>query len=265
MRLVVSGLRSSVSLSLLVSSFAVRAADRASFDTITFDSLEGAAKFITSDCQTILGACRTTGRLLYRGEKALPLKTATLVRAKGDLLSPDTYKDSGLAAGVAAADYFTSLDKAVLGGALVGPGHLATSSQKDASYWGPLYSIFPTDDELKFGSMTKYKAFWADEWSTPQGSPRGTGAFFWRGESFDNFLADNLRLNGGLESALASEHEVLFHSPTGYVAVPIALEPRLLKLLEIEAFSPTVRPVCAADMELDGAAPLRLMDPLAQL
>jgi len=248
-RSVFAGLLSSTSL--VFSSLAVSAA-ASSDKMLPFDSLEQAAEFISTDCQTILKASRNTGRLLYRGEKKLPMKVAALVRTEGDLLSPDTFVESSSAAGVAAADYFNSLDKVLLSGMLVGPGHIATSSQKDASYWGPLYSIFPTDEKLNFGSLTKFKSFWMDEWSTPQGSPAGAGAFFWRGEeSLSKFLAGNLRLNGGLESALASEHEILFHSPRGFVAVPIALEAQLLQLLQIDAFSPTIRAVRAGDMKIE--------------
>jgi len=225
----------------------------AELDSTQFNDITATSDFIESNCKTVLGACRNTGRLLYRGETRFSSKLATLVKEdKSDLLSPETYKSVSVASGVAAADYFKFLDLTVLDGTLISSGHIATSSQKDASTWGPLFSIWPLDAGLQYGTFRKYRTLWSDDWSTPQGAPLGIGAFFWRsGSSLSLFLKNNLVVNTGLESSLSSEHEVVFSAPMGYVAVPVRFENRLLECLRIDPFQPEVIPLRGGQMELD--------------
>jgi len=225
----------------------------AELESTQFSDIVATSEFIESNCKTVLGACRNTGRLLYRGETRFSSKLATLVKEyKSDLFSPETYKSDSVASGVAAADFFKFLDRAVLDGKLISSGHIATSSQKDASMWGPLFSIWPLDAEFQFGTFRKYRTFWSDDWSTPQGAPLGVGAFFWRSEPrLALFLKSNLVVNSGLEASLSSEHEIVFSAPKGYVAVPVGFENRLLECLRIDAFQPEIRPLRGGQMELD--------------
>lgn len=219
-------------------------------DQSSFNNLENAADFITKNCQTILKSTSNTGRCLYRGELNLG-KQASLENPNGDLLSKSTYSSSSAAVGVAAADYFKFLDGVLLNGSLVKYGHICTSSQRDASAWGPVYSIWPLDQGLHYMSFLKYRSLWDDEWSTPQ-TRQSEGAFFWRNpETLSRFLDKNCRIDTGLESALASEHEILFCNDGGYVAVPISQESKLLRHLNIDAFSPEVIPTRSQAMDVD--------------
>ena len=216
-----------------------------------FDSLDDAAAFIRNKCTAILAASTNTGLALYRGENGLPPGAAVVLASEGDLLNPATYSQNSKAAGIAAADYFKELNNAVANGKVIRSGHIATSSQRDASVWGPCYSVWPVDSGLVYASFAKFRTLFSDEWATPQGAPPGAGPFFWRNPpAFANFLANNLRVNSGLESALSSQHEVCF-SADEYVAIPIALEGRLFRLLSIEPFSPSVKPLRIAGGEVD--------------
>ena len=227
-------------------------------DGKAFESLSSAAAFIEANCRTMVKAARATGLVLYRGETQLATSSPSLITTRaGDLLDPKTYQKDSEAAGVAAADYFAALDKALDNGSIVRNGHIATSSQREASVWGPIYSIWPSDDGLRYASMSKYSKLWDDDWSTPQGSPAKLGAFFWRGPKMTEFIKDNVRIDYGLESALSSQHEVVFTAPKGFVAVPVSQEYKLLELLGIEAFSPEIKPSRAKDMTVDDV-PIKL-------
>lgn len=247
----------SVSSSMIAGASLVSAAAAASASTSTttssFSTIEEAAKFIEQKCGRTLAANRNSGRFFYRGESALPKRQASLVVSAGDLLSPETYNETGSAEGVAAADYFKSLDQTVLEGVgLFSTGHICTSSQKAASLWGPLYTIFPLDEKLNFLFYRKEPELWQGAWSTPQGAPRGASAFFWRDKEYLRaFLKGNAVINNGLEGALSSEHELVFSSNGGYVAIPIAFENKVATMLGVEPFSPSVIPGVASQMEVD--------------
>jgi len=246
----------SVTSSLLVGASLVSAAAAASASssTTTFTSIEEAAKYIEQNCGKTLSANRNSGRFFYRGESALPKRQASLVVSAGDLLSPQTYAETGSQAeGVAAADYFKSLDQAVLDGVgLFATGHICTSSQQAASLWGPLHTVFPLDERLNFLYYRKESELWQGAWSTPQGAPRGAPAFFWRDKEYLRaFLRDNAVISSGLEGALSSEHELVFSNNGGYVAIPIAFENKVAALLGVEQFSPSVTPARASQMEVD--------------
>ena len=69
----------------------------AELESTQFSDIVATSEFIESNCKTVLGACRNTGRLLYRGETRFSSKLATLVKEdKSDLFSPETYKSDSV-------------------------------------------------------------------------------------------------------------------------------------------------------------------------
>lgn len=163
-----------------------------------------------------------------------------------DLLDSATYISP------VASDYFKTLDEAILRGvgldekdvasgktARVHPsiGHIATSDVGRASQWGEVISCWPLD-ELSYAVLKVENEWWNDEWTTVQGK---RGPLFWRNpEALTKLISNEILFDSGLEGALSNGKEVLFSSTStlgSFYSMPLYLEPKLLKLLDIKPFS----------------------------
>lgn len=133
-----------------------------------------------------------------------------------------------------------------------------------------LVQVWPFDN-MRFAWLKRNPEFWNDEWTNLQG-PRGP--LFWHNEpSVKRFLSEEVNIGIGLDSAIESEHEVLFTSELppriktylqskykesfpvndrfipAYVAVPVSLENKLLALLDVEPYSSSISITVAEPME----------------
>lgn len=170
-------------------------------------SMTVAAAAIQAFCPaTWINATRAAGAFLYRGEgdRVQPVR----LNPPPDLLNGVAYGEKGAA-------YFAALDRGLehLSEGLVvprlGAGHLCGSA-KAASLWGHACSIWPLG-------------------TTTYAWPR-TSAVFWEGQGPGTPISEVVA-NQGLEEAIRQEHEVLFQSEFGWLAVPLDDDMSLLKKL----------------------------------
>jgi len=244
-------------------------------------TVQEAADLIRGSCTQTLSAVRNTGRLLYRGEAAESLATTapTILAPAFDLLSNRTYSPL-------AADYFRCLDSYMAGVGAGGEprfpvtprnGHLATSDVVAASEWGVPVSVWPLDAGLHFAWLLNDVNWWDNDWGLPRGK---RGPLFWRsGALLETFVQKEVRYDRSMESALAKGGELLFGNCAcrdgagtcaacagtraaagpgvgvgagAYVAVPLRLEPQLLRLLDVQPFSSSARVSLAPSIVVDG-------------
>lgn len=214
-------------------------------------SIEAAAKFIQQNCTVFLKAARESGHLVYRGERNGNGQSAIRSPAY-DLLETGTYADFS----DITADYFRNIDRYLLqqGQQQCRPsiGHLAVADLITASQWGAVESVWPVDDGLHY-SWLRGGPWWRAQWSRVQNSDRPP--FFWRSPTLiKNFLDEELVVDEQLANAMNRGAEILFSNNANgsYLAVPFALESKLLKLLSIEPFTTTsVIKVSTKTMQLD--------------
>ena len=172
--------------------------------------LSSAAELINKQCPPeFLRTVALSRRFLYRGEG---LQQPMVLSPAPDLLQSDTYGDER------AVKYFACLETTLAAqGALARPstGHIGTSCRADAEVWGAAASVWPVQvSHLAYAWPLYRRAFWEGGVSAP---PCERPA---------------LRIDAGLERALAQEHEVLFAS-VSFVAVPAKYDVRLRAALHL--------------------------------
>eukprot|EP01036_Dinobryon_divergens_P029251 gene29251-38321_t len=215
-------------------------------------SVDAASRMILSLCSQTVEASRLTGRILYRGEgeesgeSNLERCKLIFIENSTDLTVEGTYVSNPQAA----ADYFSSLDRALCSsytnslsaqskvlsrllsfrpGSLpyiadqsVRPkyGHLATSDIQAASAWGIPVSVWPVDVGFHYAWLRTQSDWWQDEWTRAAPAPRSSSArlnwkqpFFWRSpQLLMEFIKSEVRQDIALETALYTGKELLFSS-----------------------------------------------------
>jgi len=130
------------------------------------------------------------------------------------------------------------------------------------------------DEGLHYAWLQGQQNWWNPEWAFPQSA---MGPTFWRATPLlQRFVADQLRYDRGIEAALANENEVLFGnvitdkisrerviSSGQFVAIPLRLEPSMLRLLDVIPFSTKPKVLLSKErMQLSGTPVRKRLDPL---
>ena len=215
------------------------------FPRIESISVNAASTMILNLCSKTVDAARFTGRILYRGEgeenESSKLEQCKLVCIENltDLTAEGTYVSNPLAA----ADYFSSLDRALFSSYTYslsengndlerllsyGPdslpfiaeqsirlkyGHLATSDIQAASVWGVPVSVWPVDEGFHYAWLRTQSEWWRDDWTraTPVPLTKVTWQrpYFWRSpQLLREFINSEVKKDVALETALYTGKEV---------------------------------------------------------
>jgi len=186
--------------------------------------IDKVAGLLKKQCAPYIAAVQASGgRLLYRGA-APPGDPQAPVNEPSDLLEDKTYGEVGAA-------YFANVEIWVGEKSEKGPlpseGHVAVANVEEASKWGEPHSVWPIGAP-KYLWLAESRLLYTDQWPEAEAKrwPMAT-------TKMDAFLREKgVKVNTGLEEALAKGHEVLFVSQ-GYYLLPAAWEERLQEVLQL--------------------------------
>lgn len=243
------------------------AKEESTVQMIPFGTVEHTADFIKKHCTTIYENVKSSGKLIYRGEET---STPTLLSTPSDLLLPSAYDNPVTADFFKSVN--TALHRNNQSSIFPDEAHIASPNPMVASKWGPVCSIWPLDS-MHYAWVRSGNLWWDDEWQTFQG-PRGPLFWrsnesldrFLKEEVYmdkyleaallrdadimfqsniptdhiDSIVDDLLRLNSGTSSStgVMGKRQVfknwIANTSELYIAVPIALEAKLLEALSLE-------------------------------